>query len=64
MPGPYKPDVTEEEKRLDDALCNFCNHVNAPFEPVDKWNEAVEKGYVRLRIAYNEWYARKLMQQR
>ena len=42
---------------LDRALCNFCNQVGDPFEPVAKWNSYVERGFRQLSDAYNVAHA-------
>ena len=56
MPGPYPEDMTEAERDLDRALCNFCNQASDPFEPASLWDEFVRRDLSKLCSAYNKWY--------
>ena len=47
----------KELRDLDGALCNFCNQVADPFEPVSKWDEFVRNAFIELARAYNAAYA-------
>ena len=60
MPGPYPPELTEQEKALDRALCNFCNQASDPFPPASQWDEYVRKDLAELCLAYSEWYKLKV----
>jgi hypothetical protein len=43
--------------QLDDALCNFCNSANDPWEPVDQWRKEIWDAFVVLCAAYNAAYS-------
>jgi hypothetical protein len=62
MPRPYPPELTEQERRLDRALCCFCNQAGDPFQPASQWDEYVRRDLAELAAAYNEWYKLKVMQ--
>lgn len=49
-------ELHKTEKDLNAALCNFCNSVGDPFEPVETWSEEVKLYGAELSRAYNEWY--------
>ena len=57
---PKTSNMTDEEAALDAALCNFCNNVGDPYEPVSRWEDGVERSFYVLRDAYNEWYKTKV----
>lgn len=61
MPGPYTDDITDEEKKLDAALCDFLNQASDPFTPVSQWEDYVWTNFVALSKAYNEWYRVRFM---
>lgn len=52
--------MTEQEKALDAALCNFCNNADDPLPSVSKWDEYVKRDFAVLCAAYNEWYMSKM----
>lgn len=52
--------MTEEQitaaRRLDRALCNFCNGAGDEFLP-SLWREEVKRAFAELCAAYNEAYS-------
>jgi hypothetical protein len=43
---------------IEGGLCDYCNQVGDPFEPVSKWDDYCERSFQNLCKVYNDWYKR------
>jgi hypothetical protein len=48
--------LSEAEKNLNAALCNFLNSASDPFPPASDWDDEVRRLKKELSKAYNVWY--------